>query len=228
VQCKRAIRNSCSAGAAIATGAVVVLAGAPSAEATVVDVNYSCASPIGTKKAVTPVDIKSTRSGSGYKLTMTFQKGVSSSPIELGKGAISPSGEIKLGAADSGTVQIKGAPNDKAIPANQPIKLGDMTGTYTPKKSGKVTFTASTLSIKAMGTETKCTVTNNPKPSLQLDVKSAGGAGDSPSSGADDGGSDLPQTGPADSAVALGTLGGTVLLVGVAGGLWLTRRRKQA
>ncbi|WP_159041506.1 LPXTG cell wall anchor domain-containing protein, partial [Streptomyces sp. WM4235] len=37
-----------------------------------------------------------------------------------------------------------------------------------------------------------------------------------------------PQTGPADSALALGTLGATVLLSGAAGVLWLTRRGRQA
>ena len=41
-------------------------------------------------------------------------------------------------------------------------------------------------------------------------------------------GAQLPQTGPADSAVALGTLGGTVLLAGAAGVLWLTRRHQRA
>lgn len=39
-----------------------------------------------------------------------------------------------------------------------------------------------------------------------------------------DHGGQLPKTGPLDSATALGTLGGTVLLTGAAGVLWLTRR----
>ena len=33
---------------------------------------------------------------------------------------------------------------------------------------------------------------------------------------------------PRDSAIALGTLGGTVLLAGAAGALWLTRRNQPA
>ncbi|OEJ26570.1 peptidase [Streptomyces agglomeratus] len=219
--------------AAAVAGSVVLLA-APVAHADVVDVNYQCKTPIGNKAAVSPIDIKAVRSGSAYKLTMSFQKGVSSSPVELGKGAMNPSAVIRLGGADSGTVAVSGPPNPAAVPANTPIKITDLTGTYTPRKSGKVTFTASVLTIKALGTTTTCTPSNNPEPSLELDVKGAGGgsSGDSsggtsqnPSGGGSGGGpSELPKTGPLDSALALGTLGGTVLLTGAAGALWLTRR----
>ncbi|MEU7583342.1 LPXTG cell wall anchor domain-containing protein [Streptomyces sp. NPDC041068] len=237
-----------SAALALATvlaGGSAVLLAAPAAQATVQDVNYQCKTPIGNKGAVSPIDIKSVKSGSGYKLTMSFQKGVSSSPVELGKGAMKPSALIKLGGAESGTVPVSGATNAEAIPANTPIKISDLSGTYTPKKSGKVTFTAGVLTIKALGTTTTCTPSNNPKPSLELDVKGSGGGSDTGSGGtsggstggdsasggsgsAPSGGEELPQTGPADSAIALGTLGGTVLLAGVAGALWLTRRNQAA
>ncbi|MET9509888.1 peptidase [Streptomyces flavidovirens] len=214
---------------AAVAGSVVLLA-APAAHADVVDVNYQCRTPIGNKGAVSPIDIKGVKSGSAYKLTMSFQKGVSSSPVELGKGAMKPSAVIRLGGAESGTVPVSGPPNPAAIPANTPIKISDLTGTYTPAKSGKVTFTASVLTIKALGTTTTCTPSNNPKPSLELDVEGAGGGGSGGSSGGtsqnSSGGSsgELPKTGPLDSALALGTLGGTVLLTGAAGTLWLTRR----
>ncbi|MEU4998428.1 LPXTG cell wall anchor domain-containing protein [Streptomyces sp. NPDC021622] len=223
---------------ALAGGSAVLMA-APAAQAEVQDVNYQCKTPIGNKGAVSPIDIKSVKSGSGYKLTMSFQKGVSSSPVELGKGAMKPSALIKLGGAESGTVPVSGAPNDKAIPANTPIKISDLTGTYTPKKSGKVTFTAGVLTIKALGTTTTCTPSNSPKPSLSLDVEGSGGGGTTGGGSSEDsgsggsasppsGGDELPQTGPADSAIALGTLGGTVLLAGAAGALWLTRRNQAA
>ncbi|MFD9816924.1 LPXTG cell wall anchor domain-containing protein [Streptomyces sp. NPDC059080] len=211
------------------TGAAVLLS-APAAHAEVVDVNYQCKTPIGNKGAVSPIDIKGTPSGGGYRLVMSFQKGVSSSPVELGKGAMKPSAVIELGGADSGTVPVSGPPNDQAIPANTPIRISDLSGTYTPKASGKVTFTAGELTIKALGTTTTCTPDNSPKPSLTLDAKggsgaSGGASGGSPGGGASGSGGQLPQTGPADSAVALGTFGGTVLLAGAAGALWLGRRR---
>ncbi|MFF4351490.1 LPXTG cell wall anchor domain-containing protein [Streptomyces sp. NPDC001530] len=222
-------RTAALAFAAALAGSAVLMA-APAAQAAVVNVNYQCKTPIGDKSAVSPIDIKSVKSGSGYKLTMSWQKGVSSSPVELGKGAMSPSAVIKVGGADSGTVAVSGPANAAAIPANTPIKISDLSGTYTPKKTGKVTFTAGVLTIKALGTTTTCTPSNNPKPSLTLDVTAASGGSGSSSSGqaqtGSDSGGQLPQTGPEDSAIALGTLGGTVLLAGAAGVLWLTRRHQ--
>ncbi|WP_405509033.1 peptidase [Streptomyces cyaneofuscatus] len=223
----------------VAMAGSVVLMAAPAAHAEVVDVNYQCETPIGPKGAVSPIDIKSVRSGSGYKLTMTFQKGVSSSPVELGKGAMNPSAVIEVGGAETGKVQVSGPANAEAIPANTPIKISDLSGTYTPKKSGKATFTAGVLTIKALGTTTTCTPKNTPGPSLELDVQGSGGSGGSTggstgggstgggstgTGGSGSGGGELPKTGPLDSAAALGTLGGTVLLTGAAGVLWLTRR----
>nr|WP_229898544.1 LPXTG cell wall anchor domain-containing protein [Streptomyces finlayi] len=214
---------------ALATAAVLLAA--PAAQADVVDVNYQCKTPIGNKGAVSPIDIKAVKSGSGYTLTMSFQKGVSSSPVELGKGAMKPNAVIKVGGADGGQVSVAGPANSSAIPANTPIKISDLSGTYTPKKSGKVTFTAGVLTIKALGTTTTCTPSNSPKPSLELDVKGSGGGSggsdDSASQSSPSGSGELPKTGPLDSAVALGTLGGTVLLAGAAGALWLTRRNQQ-
>nr|WP_246150409.1 peptidase [Streptomyces qinzhouensis] len=214
--------------AALAIAAVagpVVLITAPAAQAAVVEVDYRCETPIGVKSAVSPVGITAEKSGSGYRITMSFEKGVSSSPIELGKGAMNPSAELKVGGADSGKVAVKGVPNPKAVPANSPITIGKLTGTWTPKKSGKVTFTAGELTIMALGTKTLCKPTNNPRPALELDVTATGG---SDSGGAGDkggvSGGELPKTGPLDSAVALATLGGTVVLTGAAGVLWLTRR----
>ncbi|MFK0285562.1 LPXTG cell wall anchor domain-containing protein [Streptomyces sp. NPDC090499] len=227
-------RTAVLASAAALAGSAVLLA-APAAHATVVNVNYQCKTPIGDKSAVSPIDIKGVKSGSGYKITMSWQKGVSSSPVELGKGAMNPSATIRLGGADSGTLSVTGAANQAAIPANTPIKINDLSGTYTPEKSGKVTFTAGTLTIKALGTTTTCNPTNNPGPSLTLDVtaagggsSSSGGSGSSSGGTGTDSGGTLPKTGPEDSFVALGTLGGTVLLAGAAGTLWLTRRNQTA
>lgn len=221
-------RTAALASVAALAGSALLMA-APAARAEVVNVNYQCKTPIGDKSAVSPIDIKGVKSGSGYQLTMSWQKGVSSSPVDLGKGAMSPSATIKLGGADSGTVNVTGPANQAVVPANTPIKINDLTGAYTPKKSGKVTFTAGVLTIKALGTTTTCTPTNSPGASLTLDVTAASGSsGTQSDSNASDNGSALPQTGPEDSAIALGTLGGTVLLAGAAGTLWLTRRHQTA
>ncbi|GHK05822.1 LPXTG cell wall anchor domain-containing protein [Streptomyces sp. NPDC003753] len=223
-------RSAALASAAVLAGSAVLTA-APVARADVVDVDYQCKTPIGDKSAVSPIDIKGVRSGSGYRITMSWQKGVSSSPVELGKGAMNPSATIVLGGADSGTLTVTGPANQAAIPADTPIKISDLSGTYTPRKTGKVTFTAGVLTIKALGTTTTCTPAHPPGPSLTLDVTAAGGGtsgsatSGSGASGSASGGQ-LPQTGPEDSVLALGTLGGTVLLAGAAGALWLTRRNQ--
>ncbi|EGX54793.1 hypothetical protein SZN_36127 [Streptomyces zinciresistens K42] len=222
-------RTAALATAAALAGSAVLMA-APAARAAVVDVNYACKTPIGDKSAVSPIDIKGVRSGAGYKITMSWQKGVSSSPVELGKGAMNPSATIRLGGAESGTLNVTGPANQQAVPANTPIRISDLTGTYTPRKTGKVTFTAGVLTIKALGTTTTCTPSNSPGPSLTLDVTAAGGSGGTGGTpgGGSAPGAELPQTGPEDSAIALGTLGGTVLLAGAAGALWLTRRHRTA
>ncbi|MET9495092.1 LPXTG cell wall anchor domain-containing protein [Streptomyces sp. NPDC006552] len=227
-------RTAAYALSAALAGSAVLMA-APAAHATVQNVNYQCKTPIGNKSAVSPIDMKSVRSGGGYKITMSFQKGVSSSPVELGKGAMNPSAVIRLGGVESGTLAVSGPANAAAIPANSPIRISDLSGTYTPKKSGKVTFTAGVLTIKALGTTTTCTPARTPDPSLELDVTAAGGSGGGsgssggggPRSGSS-GSGQLPQTGPQDSTVALGMLGGTVLLAGAGGALWLNRRHQGA
>ncbi|WP_329291711.1 LPXTG cell wall anchor domain-containing protein [Streptomyces pseudovenezuelae] len=223
-------RTAALASVAALAGSAVLMA-APAARAEVVNVNYQCKTPIGDKSAVSPIDIKGVESGGGYKITMSWQKGVSSSPVDLGKGAMNPSATIRLGGADSGTMNVTGPANQATVPANTPIKINDLTGTYTPKKSGKVTFTAGVLTIKALGTTTTCTPTNSPGASLNLDVTAASGSSGGTGSDSDsdgDSAAPLPQTGPEDSAIALGTLGGTVLLAGAAGTLWLTRRNQAA
>lgn len=220
-------RTAALASVAALAGSAVLMA-APAARAEVVNVNYQCKTPIGDKSAVSPIDIKGVKSGGGYKITMSWQKGVSSSPVDLGKGAMNPSATIRLGGADSGTMNVTGPANQAVVPANTPIKINDLTGTYTPKKSGKVTFTAGVLTIKALGTTTTCTPTNSPGASLTLDVTAASGSTGGGTQSDSGSGDALPQTGPEDSAIALGTLGGTVLLAGAAGTLWLTRRNQSA
>ncbi|MFJ3903399.1 peptidase [Streptomyces sp. NPDC090025] len=221
-------RKACGLAAAIAVAGGSVLLAAPAAQAAVVDVNYACETKIGPKGAVSPVGITAVKSGSGYTVTMSFEKGVSDSPVELPKGVMVPRAELVVGGAESATVQVKGVPNAAVIPPSTPIKIGQLTGTYTPKKSGKVTFTAGKLTVHALGMDAAvCTPTNHPKPALELDVTGAGGSGgsgDNGGSGSGGSGDQLPKTGPLDSAAALGTLGGTVLLTGTAGVLWLTRR----
>ncbi|GGY61393.1 peptidase [Streptomyces omiyaensis] len=220
--------------AAVAVWAPAGLAAAPAARAEVVDVTYACTTKIGDRGAVSPVDITAERKGDAYTLTMTFDKGVSDSPVELPKGVMTPRADLVLGGDDRGTVKVTGTPNAAAIPAFTPIRIGTLTGTYTPKRNGTVTFTAGLLTVHALGMDAAvCTAANKPAPSLALTVTGLPGQDEEPP--ADPGGTDgadglpggeLPRTGGLPTTTALATLGGTVLLGGVGGLLWLTRRTR--
>lgn len=68
-------------------------------------------------------------------------------PMALPAGALKPSMDVKLGGADSGTVKVSGPANAEPIPDKAPVSLSDMTGTYKPGKSGKVTLSPDQLTI---------------------------------------------------------------------------------
>lgn len=95
-------RTAALATATALAGSAVLLT-APAARAEVVDVDYACRTPIGDKSAVSPIDIKGVRHGTGHRITTSWQKGVSSGPVELGKGAMTPN-------ATSGTAAPTAAP----------------------------------------------------------------------------------------------------------------------
>ncbi|MFF9502455.1 peptidase [Streptomyces sp. NPDC014656] len=221
--------------AAVAVWAPAGLAAAPAAHAEVVDVRYECATKIGDRGAVSPVDITAEKKGDAYAITMTFDKGVSDSPVELPKGVMTPRADLVLGGDARGTVQVKGAPNSAAVPAFTPIRIGTLTGTYTPERNGTVTFTAGVLTVHALGMDAAvCEPAGKPDPSLTLTVTGlpeGEPAEDSAEEPAEDEalpGGELPRTGGLPTTTALGTLGGTVLLGGVGGLLWLTRRPRPA
>ncbi|MFF2774790.1 peptidase [Streptomyces sp. NPDC058052] len=222
--------------AAVAVWTPAGLAAAPAAHAEVVDVAYQCRTEIGDRSAVSPVDITAERKGDAYAITMTFDKGVSDSPVELPKGVMTPRADLVLGGDDQGTVQVKGVPNAAAIPAFTPIRIGTLTGTYTPRADGTVTLTAGRLTVHALGMDAAvCTASNKPGPSLTLTVTGLPGKDAPPPAGSTeedeaDGlpGGELPRTGGLSTTTALGTLGGTVLLGGAGGLLWLTRRPRPA
>ncbi|MFF9146387.1 peptidase [Streptomyces sp. NPDC014861] len=237
--------------AAVAVWAPAGLVAAPAAHAEIVDVRYACETKIGDRAAVSPVDVRAEREGDAYAITMTFDKGVSDSPVELPKGVMTPRADLVLGGADRGTVKVEGVPNAAAVPAFTPIRIGTLTGTYTPRRAGTVTFTAGVLTVHALGMDAAvCTPANKPRPSLSLTVtglpgeetrapSGSDGSGGSDGSDGSDGsaeedeadglpGGELPRTGGTATTAALATLGGTVLLGGAGGLLWLTRRPRPA
>ncbi|MGW7102211.1 hypothetical protein [Streptomyces sp. NPDC054838] len=192
-----------------------------------IEVAYDCGAvvPGGIK---TPVTINAKKNGSGYDLTVKTAKGAMASPMALPAGALKPSMDIKLGGADSGTVKVTGPANAEPIPDKAPVSLSDMTGTYKPGKTGKVTLSPDQLTIDvtmapgATPINVPCKATSSGV-SLELDTTAQPGGSGSPSTtGSTTSGSaasgGLAETGAADGGglKALGLVAGTVILLGAA------------
>ncbi|MFF4581933.1 hypothetical protein [Streptomyces sp. NPDC001389] len=194
-----------------------------------VEVSYDCGAvvPNGIK---TPVTISAKRNGGDYALTVKTAKGAMASPMALPAGALKPSMDIKLGGADSGTVKVTGPANAEPIPDKAPVSLSDMTGTYKPGKSGKVTLSPDQLTIDvtmAPGStpiNVPCKATASGV-SLELDTTAQPGGSGSATTGSASSGSGssgaaggLAETGAQDGGGvrALALVAGTVILLGAA------------
>ncbi|MEV7509384.1 hypothetical protein AB0O57_15685 [Streptomyces sp. NPDC091201] len=187
-----------------------------------VEVAFDCG-PVVPGGIKTPVTINAKKNGGGYDLTVKTAKGAMAAPMALPAGALKPSMDVKLGGADSGTVKVSGPANAEPIPDKAPVSLSDMTGTYTPGKSGKVTLSPDRLTIDvtmAPGStpiNVPCKAASSGV-SLELDTtaqpggsgSSTGGSGGSGTSGG------LAETGAEDEGgiKALALVAGTVVLLG--------------
>lgn len=114
-----------------------------------VQVPYACKTPIGDKKATSPVQIDGVKKGGGYDLTVHFAKSVMDSPADIPKGSVKPSMDVKVGGADKGSVKVEGPTNAQPIKSGQPIEIPDLKGTYKPGASGKATLTPGVLTVNA-------------------------------------------------------------------------------
>ncbi|MGW1751425.1 hypothetical protein ACWCRD_38630 [Streptomyces sp. NPDC002092] len=197
-----------------------------------VEIPYTCQSPIGEKKATSPIQINAKKDGGSFDLTVRFKKSVMDSPADIPKGSVKPSMEVVLGGADKGTVHVEGPTNSKDIKSGEPIEISDLTGTYKPGADGRSTLSPGVLTINALGTTTTCKP-DRTEVSLTLDTtQQASGAsggsstsGGSSSSGSSSGG--LAETGSNDHGAlkALGLVAGTAVLLGAAVFTFLPKRR---
>ncbi|KUL42591.1 hypothetical protein ADL22_13990 [Streptomyces sp. NRRL F-4489] len=155
-----------------------------------VEVPYACKTPIGDKKATSPVQINGVKKGGGYDLTVHFAKSVMDSPADIPKGSVKPSMDVKVGGADKGAVRVEGPANDQPIKSGQPIEIPDLKGTYRPGATGRATLTPGVLTVNALGTTTTCTPEKDPGASLTLDTAAqpGGTTGGSSSGGGTTGG----------------------------------------
>ncbi len=194
----------------------------------VVDVPYTCQSPLGEKKATSPVQIDARKSGGGYDLTVRFRKSVMNSPADIPANSVEPSMEVALGGADSGTVHVEGPANARPVKSGEPIEIPDLKGTYRPGATGVSTLSPGVLTINALGTTTTC-APDRTAVSLTLDTteQASGASGGSGSSGGTSTGGGLADTGSGDHGAlkALGLVAGTTVLLGAAVFTYMPRRR---
>ncbi|MFC8348038.1 hypothetical protein [Streptomyces sp. NPDC057280] len=199
----------------------------------VVDIPYTCKSPIGEQKATSTIQIDAKKSGGNYGLTVQFKKSPMNSPANIPKDSIKPSMEVVLGGADKGSVHVEGPTNAEDIKAGDPIEIPDMTGTYKPGATGESTLSPGVLTIKALGTTTTCEP-DSTSVSLKLDTtqQEGGASGGSSSGGSSSSGGDssggLAATGAEDHGAlkALGLVAGTAVLLGAAVFTFLPGRRR--
>ncbi|MEW2046394.1 hypothetical protein [Streptomyces sp. NPDC005476] len=197
----------------------------------VVDIPYTCASPIGEKKATSPIQINASKDGGSYDLTVQFKKSVMDSPIAIPAGKVKPTMQIVLGGADKGSVKVEGPLNSAPIPQNAPIEIPDLKGVYKPGATGESTLSPGVLVIEAMGTTTTCTP-DSTAVSLTLDTAeqasgASGGSGSASSGGTSSTGGGLAETGSGDHGAlkALGLVAGTAILLGGAVFTFMPGRR---
>ncbi|MFF2215206.1 hypothetical protein [Streptomyces antibioticus] len=199
----------------------------------VVDVPYTCQSPIGEKKATSPVQINARKNGGSYDLTVRFKKSVTDSPVAIPADSVKPSMRVVLGGSDQGSVTVTGPTNASPIAQGAPIEIPDMTGTYKPGATGESTLSPGVLIVEALGTTTTCTP-DSTSVSLTLDTEeqASGASGGSSSGGASVSGSTstgggLAETGAGDHGTlkALGLVAGTAVLLGAAVFTFLPGRR---
>ncbi|MEU2728065.1 hypothetical protein ACIPJQ_20890 [Streptomyces griseoviridis] len=202
-----------------------------------VQIPYTCQSPIGEKRATSPIQINAKKDGGSYALTVQFKKSVMDSPADIPAGSVKPSMDVVLGGADKGTVHVTGPTNPDAIKSGDPIGIPDLTGTYKPGASGSSTLSPGVLTIEALGTTTTCTP-DTTAVSLTLDTtEQASGAsgGSSTSGGTTSGGTStstsggLAETGANDHGPlkALALVAGTTVLLGGAIFTFMPSRRSR-
>ncbi|MEU1514433.1 hypothetical protein ABZ490_20110 [Streptomyces sp. NPDC005811] len=193
----------------------------------VVDIPYTCDSPLGVKKATSPIQINAKKDGGSYDLTVQFKKSVMDSPIDIPAGKVKPTMQVVLGGSDTGSVTVEGPLNTETIPQGDPIEIPDLTGTYKPGATGESTLSPGVLTIEAMGTTTTCTPDSTAVSlTLNTEEQASGASGGSSSSSTSTSGG-LAETGAENHASlkALGLVAGTAVLLGAAVFTFMPGRR---
>ena len=178
-------RNRLAWGALLATAGASLLMGVQPAAAADLSFATTCIPPagvgLGTVHGTSIADVTSSSSspkvGDTITVTWTTVKAASNNPgiIDLQANTVKPSGKIKLGGVQSGTVAVSGPMVNPKIPKNSPMVISPMTGTIKLTAAGTVTFSPAAYTITVLGTDTVCTA-DSPAVGLTLTVAQGSGS----------------------------------------------------
>jgi hypothetical protein len=153
---------------AAATAGVTLFTGAP-AYADTVTVNYSCDTPLGTQTGDVNVTVNAPAGAAvGDTVTVTVDTSAFplSVPIDLAAGSITPSADLAVSGAQTGTLHVTGPANPDPVPAGGQVQLSELSGDLTLTAAGQTDLTPgniTTIVDTAFGTFTiVCTPTATP------------------------------------------------------------------
>jgi hypothetical protein len=178
----RKLSSAIAAAAILGTAGLTALA--PTAGAETVSTLVNCVPPAaggGPFDTTQNVDIVVTPAKASYapgeKVTVTWTwKSYQNNPgpIEITPGMVQPFGEITVGGAQTGTVNVVGGKNTQATPIGQPLVLPDMVGELTLNSVGTVELSPGvnrTRPYDAPSLDAVCTPKATPSVSTRLKVE---------------------------------------------------------
>jgi hypothetical protein len=126
-----------------AATAGITLFGSP-AYADTVTVNYSCDTPIGTQTGDVDVTVNAPATAAvGDTVTVTVDTSAFplSVPIDLAAGSITPSADLAVSGAQTGTLHVTGPANPDPVPAGGQVQLSELSGDLTLTAAGQTDLT---------------------------------------------------------------------------------------
>ncbi|MFF5928851.1 hypothetical protein [Streptomyces hydrogenans] len=194
-----------AAGIALMLGGAGILLSAGPAQAAQISFKTECIPPSisglppvqGTTTALVTAPATA-KVGDTVEVVWKTVKAASKNPgvIDLEANTVKPSGTMKVGGAQSGTVSMAGPRQNPPIPKNSDMVLPEMKGTLKLTKAGDVTLTPDAYTInvsKPLSTDTKCAPKEQVPVGATIKVSDGGGGsggGSGSGSGSGSGGSD--------------------------------------
>jgi hypothetical protein len=117
-----------------------------------VTVNYSCETILGTQVGDVELTVEAPATaavGDTVPVTVTPGPTPFTSPLDLPAGSVTAVATAHLANAQTGTFEVAGQPNAEPIPANTPVNLGPLTGSFVATTAGQVDLVPGNVTVTA-------------------------------------------------------------------------------